>query len=51
MVEYNTFVFNAFGVNAYIVFDETGEAVIIDGAVNSDREMLALENFVEASKL
>lgn len=51
MVEYNTFVFNAFGVNAYIVSDETGEAVIIDGAVNSDREMLALKNFVDTNKL
>lgn len=51
MIEFNSFVFNAFGVNAYIVSDETGEAVIIDGAVNSDREMLALKQFVDNNRL
>lgn len=51
MIEFNSFVFNAFGVNAYIVSDETGEAVIIDGAVNSDREMLALKQFVDNDHL
>ena len=51
MTEFNTFIFNAFGVNAYIVSDETSEAVIIDGAVNSDREMLALKQFVDNNKL
>ncbi|MBQ5457747.1 MAG: MBL fold metallo-hydrolase [Bacteroidales bacterium] len=51
MIEFNSFVFNAFGVNAYIVSDETNEAVIIDGAVNSDREMLALKQFVDNNHL
>ena len=51
MIEFNTFVFNDFGVNAYIVSDETNEAVIIDGAVNSDKEMLSLKQFVDNNKL
>ncbi|MBO7481707.1 MAG: MBL fold metallo-hydrolase [Bacteroidales bacterium] len=51
MTEFNTFIFNDFGVNAYIVFDETKEAVIIDGAVNSDREMLSLKQYVDNNKL
>lgn len=51
MIEFNTFVFNDFGVNAYIVSDETNEAVIIDGAVNSDKEMLSLKQFVDNNRL
>ncbi len=48
---YTSFVFNAFGVNAYIVSDETKEAVIIDGAANSDFEMLELKRYVDDNKL
>lgn len=51
MVEIKTFVFNDFGVNAYIVYDETSEAVIIDGAVNSDSEMSLLRQFVTSKGL
>ena len=51
MTEFNTFIFNAFGVNAYIIYDETNEAVIVDGAVNSDRETLALKQFVDNNNL
>ncbi|MCF0207643.1 MAG: MBL fold metallo-hydrolase [Bacteroidales bacterium] len=46
-----SFVFNAFGVNAYIIYDETREAVIIDGAVNSDREFALLKQFVDDNSL
>lgn len=48
---YTSFVFNAFGVNAYVVFDETKEAVIIDGAANSDYEMLELKRYVKDNGL
>lgn len=51
MVELKIFVFNDFGVNAYIVYDETREAVIIDGAVNSDSEMSLLRQFVASKGL
>ena len=51
MVELKIFVFNDFGVNAYIVYDETHEAVIIDGAVNSDGEMSLLRQFVASKGL
>ena len=51
MIEYDSFIFNDFGVNAYIIYDETNEAVIIDGAVNSDREMLSLKQFVDNNNL
>ena len=51
MVEIKSFIFNDFGVNAYIIYDETNEAVIIDGAVNSDREMLSLKQFVDNNNL
>ncbi|MBR5983319.1 MAG: MBL fold metallo-hydrolase [Bacteroidales bacterium] len=51
MEEIKSFIFNDFGVNAYIIYDETNEAVIIDGAVNSDREMLSLKQFVDNNSL
>ncbi len=51
IVNCKTFVFNLFGVNAYVVSDETNEAVIIDGAVNSDREMLTLKQYIESNSL
>ena len=50
-MQITTFMFNAFGVNAYIISDETDEAVIIDGAVNSDREMNTLRQYVSNNNL
>lgn len=51
MTEYKSFIFNDFGVNAYIVFDETREAVLIDPAVNSQSELARLTQFVADNKL
>lgn len=48
---YTSFVFNEFGVNAFVVFDETKEAVIIDGAANSDYEMRDLKRYVDDNGL
>lgn len=39
-------VFNAFGVNGYVLFDETGESILIDTACASDNEKTILENFI-----
>lgn len=51
MITCKSFTFNAFGVNAYVVYDDTNEAVIVDGAVNSDYEMQQLKRFVDGSML
>lgn len=46
-----TFIFNSFRVNMYIVWDDSGECVIIDGACYSDKEKERLVNFIEEQKL
>lgn len=45
------FVCNAFGENTYIVFDDTGEAVIIDPGFSNAHELKVAEDFVAKEKL
>jgi glyoxylase-like metal-dependent hydrolase (beta-lactamase superfamily II) len=51
MTKIKHFVFNSFGVNAFVVYDKTGEAVIIDGAANSELEKEKIFNFIEFNNI
>jgi hydroxyacylglutathione hydrolase len=51
MLGISTFIFNAFGVNTYLLYDETGECVIIDPACQYPHEEQELSGFIEANGL
>jgi len=51
MAKIKTFVVNDFQTNAYLLYDETNEAVIIDGAANSNYEFERLNNFITTNNL
>lgn len=46
-----TFTFNPFQENTFVVYDETGEAVVIDPGCYEAHEKRALAQFIESSKL
>ncbi len=51
MVKIKRFVFNDFQTNAYLLFDETKEAIIIDGAANSQHEFEKIYGFLTINNL
>jgi glyoxylase-like metal-dependent hydrolase (beta-lactamase superfamily II) len=51
MIQIKIFVFNSFQENTYILYDETGEAVIIDAGCQNQNEIAALNNFIVSQKL
>ncbi|PKP52416.1 MAG: MBL fold hydrolase [Bacteroidetes bacterium HGW-Bacteroidetes-1] len=51
MIQIKKIVFNAFQVNTYILYDETGECAIIDAACSSTDEEEAMANFITIHKL
>ena len=51
MMKIKKFIVNEFQVNAFVVYDETQEAVIIDGAVKFKNEQEELFAFIEANEL
>lgn len=51
MLSFKKFVFNPFGVNTYLLFDETREAIIIDAANSSASEHQELLDFVKQNDL
>lgn len=51
MITIKTFTFNPFMVNTYLLFDETGEAIVVDAACSNHREEETLENFLKANSL
>lgn len=51
MIQLTTFVFNAFSENTYIVWDETGECVIIDPGCYDPSEQLELSTFIASHGL
>jgi hydroxyacylglutathione hydrolase len=51
MLKVKKFIFNPFQLNAYVVYNETGEAFIFDPAVSSDDEMRKLEDFIAYENL
>ncbi len=51
MLQVKKFIFNPFQLNAYVVYNETGEAFIFDPAVSTPQEMQQLENFIAENHL
>jgi glyoxylase-like metal-dependent hydrolase (beta-lactamase superfamily II) len=51
MIEIKKFVFSAFGVNGFVLFDETGECILVDTACVSNEEKKQLETFIAEKHL
>ncbi len=51
MIQIQSFTFNPFEENTYVLYDETGEAVIIDPGCSSNEEETILTDFVSAQHL
>jgi len=51
MITIQTFIFNPFQTNTYLLYDETNECVIIDAACESDREKERLADFIKNQNL
>ncbi len=51
MIKIKKFTFNPVSVNAYLLWDETGEAVLIDPACFYPEEEMELSHFVEQQEL
>ncbi|MEI8202747.1 MAG: MBL fold metallo-hydrolase [Bacteroidota bacterium] len=51
MIQIKTFIFNDFGVNTYILTDETGDCIIIDPACNDRKEEKTLSNYIAQQQL
>jgi len=51
MVQYKRFIVNPLAVNAFVVYDETKEAIIIDGAAIREDEMSKILNFIREENL
>jgi hydroxyacylglutathione hydrolase len=47
MIQIQTFTFNPFSENTYVVFDQTGEGVVIDPGCYDAQEKAALAKFIE----
>lgn len=51
MINIEKFVFNSFMVNTWLLYDETGECVIIDAACYDPEEQETLNTFITAKEL
>jgi hydroxyacylglutathione hydrolase len=51
MIQIKRFSFNAFQVNTFVLYDESGECVIIDPGCYEISEEMELENFITENKL
>ncbi|OJV16550.1 MAG: MBL fold hydrolase [Dyadobacter sp. 50-39] len=51
MVQVQTFVFNPFSENTYLLYDETGEAIIIDPGCYDRSEVNEITGFIEKNGL
>jgi hydroxyacylglutathione hydrolase len=51
MIQIQSFTFNPFQENTYVLFDETGEAVVIDPGCYEKEEQAELKNFISEKKL
>ncbi|MDR2835601.1 MAG: MBL fold metallo-hydrolase [Bacteroidales bacterium] len=50
-LEYKRFIFNELGVNAFVLYDDTREAVIVDGAAENEKQSNELLKFIEEKNL
>lgn len=51
MLKVQSFVFNPFEENTFILFDETNECIIVDPGCSNDSENLQLKNFIDRNRL
>lgn len=51
MVKINKFIFNTFMVNSYLLYDETGECILIDAACYDSEEVEELRTFISSNNL
>lgn len=51
MIQIESFEFNPFSENTYVLYDETGEAIVIDPGCYESEEKGVLDNFISAKKL
>ncbi len=51
MISIQSFVFNPFSENTYVVFDETREAVVIDPGCYERSEQMELDDFIKVKNL
>jgi len=51
MKKIHHFVFNSFGVNAYVLVDESGKCLLVDPACNSAGEVKKLADFITRNSL
>jgi hydroxyacylglutathione hydrolase len=51
MISIEKFIFNNFMVNTWLLYDETGESIIIDAACYDREEQESLKNFITANNL
>lgn len=51
MIHLEKFVFNAFNVNTYLLYEDTGECIIIDPANDKREENDMIQAFIEQKKL
>lgn len=51
MIKIRPFVFNAFQVNTYLLYDHTGECVIVDAGMQDHSEENEITGFIEAGGL
>lgn len=47
----NQFVFNPFGVNAYVLSNSNGETILIDPSASNAREQAALSDYIKSENL
>ena len=51
MIKIQTFTFNDFQENTYVLFDKTNECIIVDPGCYEKKEKIQLENFISDNKL
>ncbi|MCK4920754.1 MAG: MBL fold metallo-hydrolase [Bacteroidales bacterium] len=51
MIHLKTFIFNAFSVNSYLIYNDEKECLLIDAACNSKAEFDELEDYIESNDL
>ena len=51
MITINNFVFNELGVNSFVLYDETGECIVVDPGCNTDKQREELITFINGHKL
>ncbi len=51
MIQLKKFIFNPFQVNTYVLYNEDGEAVIVDAACSNSNEQDLLEDFLSSKNL